>query len=202
MEDKLGKRLTTPDMEKLLGLYDHLGLPADVIFSLVGFCSERIAAQYGPGRRPTLRQIEQEDYAWARLGIFNQENAAAYIKKYQRGQEAIPQLMGLLGLGDRRPSPGEEKYLREWSEMGFDRNVIERAYDKTMLRCKELRWPYMNKILCSWHKKGLHTLAQVETGDRPTGEPTDRRRSGGDLQEDMAQMERFRQQLRAQKEGK
>ena len=35
-----------------------------------------------------------------------------------------------------------------------------------MLKCKELKWPYMNKILCSWHQKGLHTLAEVEAGDR------------------------------------
>ena len=34
------------------GLYDQVGLPADVIFLLVGFCAERTARQYGPGRRP------------------------------------------------------------------------------------------------------------------------------------------------------
>lgn len=204
VEDKLGKKLTTPDLEILLGLYDHLGLPADVIFSLVGFCMEKIAARYGPGRRPTLRQIEQEGYAWARHGIFDQESASAHIKKYQQTREAIPQLMALLGLEDRKPSPGEEKYLTAWSEMGFDRDVILKAYDRTVLRCKELRWPYMNKILDSWHKKGLHTLAQVEAGDRPAPERRrDSRRSAvGTVQEDMAQMERFRQQLREQKEGR
>lgn len=204
VEDKLGKKLTTPDLEILLGLYDHLGLPADVIFSLVGFCMEKIAARYGPGRRPTLRQIEQEGYLWARQGIFDQKSASAHIKKYQRTREAVPQLMALLGLEDRKPSPGEEKYLAAWSEMGFDSDVILRAYDRTVLRCKELRWPYMNKILDSWHRKGLHTLAQVEAGDRPAPERRrDSRRSAeGTVQEDMVQMERFRQQLREQKEGR
>lgn len=204
VEDKLGKKLTTPDLEILLGLYDHLGLPADVIFSLVGFCMEKIAARYGPGRRPTLRQIEQEGYLWARQGIFDQKSASAHIKKYQRTREAVPQLMALLGLEDRKPSPGEEKYLAAWSEMGFDSDVILRAYDRTVLRCKELRWPYMNKILDSWHRKGLHTLAQVEAGDRPAPERRrdSRRSAGGTVQEDMVQMERFRQQLREQKEGR
>ena len=204
VEDKLGKKLTTPDLEILLGLYDHLGLPVDVIFSLVGFCMEKIAARYGPGRRPTLRQIEQEGYLWARQGIFDQKSASAHIKKYQRTREAVPQLMALLGLEDRKPSPGEEKYLAAWSEMGFDSDVILRAYDRTVLRCKELRWPYMNKILDSWHRKGLHTLAQVEAGDRPAPERRrdSRRSAGGTVQEDMVQMERFRQQLREQKEGR
>lgn len=203
VEDKLGKKLTTPDLEILLGLYDHLGLPADVIFSLVGFCAEKTAARYGPGRRPTLRQIEQEGYAWARQGIFDQQSAAAHIKKYQRTREAVPRLMALLGLEGRKPSPGEERYLAAWSEMNFDSDVILRAYDRTVLRCKELRWPYMNKILESWHKKGLHTLAQVEAGDRPAPERRrdGRRGAGNTVQEDLARMERFRQQLREQKEG-
>ena len=36
VEKKLGKRLTTPDVGVLLGLTDYLGLPADVIYLLVG----------------------------------------------------------------------------------------------------------------------------------------------------------------------
>jgi len=207
VEEKLGKKLTTPDLAALLGLYDQLGLPADVIFLLVGFCTERTAAQYGPGRRPTLRQIEKEGYAWARQGLFSQESAAAYIRKYQKRREGLPLLMGLLRLGDRVPAPSEEKYLLAWSEMGFDNEVIELAYDKTVLKCKELKWPYLNKILCSWHQKGLHTLAEVEAGDRP-GSARNPRRSGNNMRpapaetakDDMARMEKYLQQLRREKE--
>lgn len=207
VEDKLGKKLTTPDLASLLGLYDQLGLPSDVIFLLVGFCTERTAAQYGPGRRPTLRQIEKEGYAWARQGLFSQESAAAYIRKYQKRREGLPLLMGLLRLGDRVPAPSEEKYLLAWSEMGFDNEVIELAYDKTVLKCKELKWPYLNKILCSWHQKGLHTLAEVEAGDRP-GSARNPRRPGNNMRpapaetakDDMARMEKYLQQLRREKE--
>lgn len=204
VEQLLGKKLSTPDLNILLGLYDYIGLPCDVIFLLVSHCTQRLQERYGEGRRPTLRQIEQEGYLWARQGIFDQKSASAHIKKYQRTREAVPQLMALLGLEDRKPSPGEEKYLAAWSEMGFDSDVILRAYDRTVLRCKELRWPYMNKILDSWHRKGLHTLAQVEAGDRPAPERRrdSRRSAGGTVQEDMVQMERFRQQLREQKEGR
>ena len=35
VERKLGKKLSTPDLGTLLGLYDYLGLPADVIYLLV-----------------------------------------------------------------------------------------------------------------------------------------------------------------------
>ena len=214
VEDKLGKKLTTPDLAVLLGLYDQLGLPADVIFLLVGFCTERTAAQYGSGRRPTLRQIEKEGYLWARLGLMTQESAAAYIKKYQRSREALPQMMRLLRLGDRTPSPSEERYLLSWSGMGFDPEALEAAYDKTILKCKELKWPYMDKILASWHQKGLHTLAEINAGDRPasgsrpasgappasgarpgTGQASDAAR------EDLARMEKYLKQMQRKKEG-
>lgn len=205
VEDKLGKKLTTPDLAILLGLYDQLGLPADVIFLLVGFCAERTALRYGEGRRPTLRQIEKEGYTWARLGLMTQESAAAYIKKYHRSREALPRMMRLLRLGDRPPVPSEEKYLLSWDGMGFADEVIELAYDKTVVKCKELKWPYMNKILCSWHEKGLHTLAEVEAGDRPSGKqaqprPT-RRDAGPSAKEDIARMEKYLQQLRREKEA-
>lgn len=208
VEDKLGKKLTTPDLAVLLGLYDQLGLPADVIFLLVSFCAERTAKQYGEGRRPTLRQIEKEGYTWARLGLMSQESAAAYIKKYHRSREALPQLMRLLRLGDRSPSPSEERYLLSWHGMGFAPEAIECAYDRTILKCKELKWPYMNKILCSWHQKGLHTLPEIQAGDRPaasrrggTQPPAPRRETGKAAQEDMARMEKYLQHLRSEKEG-
>ncbi len=201
VEEKLGKKLTTPDIAILLGLYDQLGLPADVIFLLVGFCAERTAQRYGEGRRPTMRQIEKEGYTWARLGLMTQESAAVYIRKYQRSRQALPRMMRLLRLGDRPPAPSEEKYLLAWEGMGFADEVIERAYDKTMLKCKELKWPYMNKILCSWHEKGLHTLEAVNAGDRPGRPAASRRDAEQSAREDMARMEKYLEQLRREKEA-
>ncbi len=198
VEEKLGKKLTTPDLAILLGLYDQLGLPPDVIFLLVGFCGERTVHRYGPGRKPTLRQIEKEGYTWARLGLMNQESAAAYIRKYQRSREALPRMMRLLRLGDRVPSPSEEKYLMSWDSMGFDDEAIELAYDKTVVKCKELKWAYMNKILMSWHEKGLHSVEQIQSGDRSEGRknPPGRQEAGRSAREDIARMEKYLQRLR------
>jgi DnaD/phage-associated family protein len=202
VEGRLGKKLTHPDTQILLGLYDFLGLPADVIYLLVGFCCERSAQQYGPGRRPTMRQIEREGYAWARMGLMTQESAAAHIKKVQQSQEKLPRLMALLGLGERRPSPSEEKYLMAWSEMNFEDGAIVLAYDKTILKCKELKWPYMNKILTSWHQKGLHTVKQVQEGDRPAPRRTEvRKPPEEEAKAEMQRMEKYLQQLRRQREG-
>lgn len=165
VERKLGKRLTTADLSALLGLYDYLGLPSDVIYLLVCHCAERTAARFGPGRRPTLRQIEREGYAWARMGIDNQGAAAEYLRQYARRQERVPQYMRVLGLGERIPSASEEKYLTAWQEMGFPPETVALAYDKTVLKCHELKWPYINGILKRWHEAGLHTPEEAEAGD-------------------------------------
>ena len=193
VEGRLGKKLTTPDLAILLGLYDQVGLPADVVFLLVSFCVEQMARRSGPGRRPTLRQIEREGYRWARLGLMDQESAAAYIRRRQRVYQALPRLMRLLHLGDRDPSPTEERYLAAWVEMGFEDEAVELAYDKTVVRCKELKWSYMNSILCAWHKKGLHNLEQIQAGDQRPGaarrrEPEES--AGEAARAEMARMER------------
>ena len=167
VEKKLGKKLTTPDIGVLLGLNDYLGLPADVIYLLVCHCAERVARRYGEGRRPTLRQIETEGYAWARMGIDTQAEAAAYLKKYAERQGALPRYMRALQLGDRPPVASEEKYLAAWQEMGFPPETVAIAYDKTVLKFHELKWPYCNGILKKWHEAGLHTPEEVLQKDRP-----------------------------------
>ena len=167
VEKKLGKRLTTPDVGVLLGLTDYLGLPADVIYLLVGHCMERIARKYGEGRRPTLRQIEKEGYAWARMGVDTQKAAVEYLQKYTERQGAIPQYMRALGLGDRLPVASEEKYLNAWQEMGFPPETMALACDKTVLKSHELKWPYCNGILKRWHVSGLHTPEEVQRADKP-----------------------------------
>ena len=167
VERRLGKKLTTPDIGVLLGLNDYLGLPTDVIYLLVCHCTEKLQRQYGTGRFPTLRQIEKEGYAWARLGIDTQKAAAEYLKKYIEKQESIPRYMRVLGLGDRLPVASEEKYLLAWQEMGFGPEAVALAYDKTILRCHELKWPYCNGILKRWHEAGLHTPEEIKASDRP-----------------------------------
>ena len=189
VERKLGKKLTTPDVAVLLGLTDYLGLPADVVYLLVCHCVERVQRRSGPGRRPGMKQIEKEGYAWARLGIDTQAAAAEYLRKYARRQDLLPRYMRALGLGDRFPSPSEEKYLLSWQEMGFAPEAVAIACDKTILKCHELKWAYCNGILRRWHEAGLHTEAEVRAGDKPAA----RRSPAASVpaQEDVAWMKKY-----------
>ena len=164
-EEKLGKRLKTADLQILAGLYDDLGLPADVIYLLVCHCVARSEERYGPGRRPTLRQIEKEGYRWAQLGLFDQESASRYLRDWNVRRSAMSRYMQVLGLGDRRPVESEERYITDWMDKGFPPETVALAYDKTVFYKKELNWRYLNGILRRWHENGWHTEEEVRQGD-------------------------------------
>ena len=164
-EEKLGKRLKTADLQILAGLYDDLGLPADVIYLLVCHCVARSEERYGPGRRPTLRQIEKEGYHWAQRGLFDQESASRYLRDWNARRSAMSRYMQVLGLGDRRPVESEERYITDWMDKGFPPETVALAYDKTVFYKKELNWRYLNGILRRWHENGWHTEEEVRQSD-------------------------------------
>ena len=129
------------------------------------------------------------------LKEMGRREAAEYLRRYALRQEALPGYMRVLQLGDRAPSASEEKYLSAWQEMGFEPEAVAIAYDKTVLRCHEFKWPYCNGILKKWHEAGLHTAQEIREKDHP---PRSREEtpaaSGGD------EMWKYVQQLRRDRE--
>ena len=183
-EEKLGKRLKTADLQILAGLYDDLGLPADVIYLLVCHCVARSEERYGPGRRPTLRQIEKEGYHWAQRGLFDQESASRYLRDWNVRRSAMSRYMQVLGLGDRRPVESEERYITDWMDKGFPPETVALAYDKTVFYKKELNWRYLNGILRRWHENGWHTEEEVRQSDS-------RKPSRREVKKDDSRMEKY-----------
>ena len=165
VEQQLGKKLRTADLQILAGLYDDLGLPADVIYLLVCHCVERAKRRWGEGRRPTLRQIEKEGYYWAQLGIFDQTSAAAYLKKWAQREEKSAAYMQALHLPQRQMVEAERRYIADWMEQGFPPETVALAYERTVFYKKDLNWRYLNGILRRWHENGWHTPEEVQQGD-------------------------------------
>ncbi len=185
VERSLGKKLTSRDLQILLGLYDELGLPAEVIYQLVAYCIQRCARSYGEGHRPTLRQIEKEGFIWARKGLVTLDAVSRYMKEVSRLQGKLPAMMAALGLGGRSPVPSEEEYLSRWIEWGFPPETVALAYDKTVLKCGELKWPYLNGILRRWQEQGLMTPELVQQENKPAAKRQDAPAQTGKAAEDM-----------------
>ncbi|MBQ7485741.1 MAG: DnaD domain protein [Oscillospiraceae bacterium] len=175
-EQKLGKRLKTADLQILAGLYDDLRLPPDVIYLLINYCIDRIERRFGPGRRPTLRQIEKEGYYWARLGLFDQKQAAQYLNEQSRKHSQTAAYLRVLQISGRAAVDSEERYIGEWIEKGYSPELVALAYDQTILYKKELKWGYLNAILRRWEENGWRTPEQVKNG---SGRGAPRARANG-----------------------
>ena len=161
----LGRNLNTEDLKILLSFLHYLGLPSEVVSVLVSFCKDR-ARMRGNLRAPSLRTIEKEAYHWAEQGIDTLESAAAYIQTQNNRYSQLYQLMDILQIRGRNLTPAEERFANAWMEMGFSKEVISMAYERTCLNTGGLNWNYMNKILTRWHESGFKTAEDIRTGDR------------------------------------
>ena len=161
----LGRSLNTEELKIILGFIRYLGLSGEVISVLVSYCKDR-ARQKGSPRNPSLRTIEKEAYRWAEQGIDTLEEAAAYIHQQNVSNSRLAALMRLLQIRGRSLTQAEEKYARSWLDMNLPEEVISLAYERTCINTGGLNWPYMNKILTSWHQAGLTTADAVRSGDR------------------------------------
>lgn len=183
----LGRALNTEDLKILLSFVHYLGLPTEVISVLVSFCKDR-ARQRGNLRAPSLRNIEKEAYNWAEQGIDTLEAAAAYIQTQNHRHSQLAQLMDTLQIRGRHLTPAEERLANSWLEMGFAREVIAMAYERTCLNTGGLNWAYLNKILVRWQEAGLKTAEQIRAGDRKPSGKTAARQLDADEQAAIARM--------------
>ena len=171
VQRRLGKVLSTADLKSLYTIYDYLALPPEVICLLVNWCAEEFRRKYGPGRMPRLSQIQREAFKWKRLGVDTAQAADSYLKKQALYRTREGELLRLLDLPPRPLVDKERKKAEAWIDMGFDDQVLRLAYEKTVYKKQKMDWDYMNGILCGWHKKNLHTLAEIEAGDAPRRRP-------------------------------
>ena len=154
---------------------------------MVSFCKDR-ARQRGNLRAPSLRNIEKEAYNWAEQGIDTLEAAAAYIQTQNHRHSQLAQLMDTLQIRGRHLTPAEERLANSWLEMGFAREVIAMAYERTCLNTGGLNWAYLNKILVRWQEAGLKTAEQIRAGDRKPSGKTAARQLDADEQAAIARM--------------
>ncbi len=161
----LGRALGGNDLRVIFGIYDHLGLPPEVILELLHFCAELCLWKYGESRRPTPRFLEKEAYAWANREILTLEQAEEYIRFRRARHSDLGRIREALHLSEF--SPTQEKDVNAWLEQGFGEEAIAIAADRTVTNTGALKWNYLSKILQSWHRKGLHSPAEILEKDPP-----------------------------------
>jgi len=201
----LGRLLNGNDLRLLFGIYDFLGLPAEVIMLLLNHCIEECALRYGPGRKPTMHFVETVAREWADQELITVEAAEEHLGRVRERRETLGRVKAVLQLGSRELTPTEGKYLRSWIDLGFGPEAIAEAYDRTVVSTGKLTWRYMDRILRSWDEKHLHTPEEIAAGDAPrrgaqqsAAPGADRR--GSSLDEKVAAMRRLNAHLKSRED--
>ena len=161
----MGRALSSNDLRVLFGIYDHLGMPPEVILELLHFCEELCRWKYGDSRRPSPRFLEREAYSWANREILTLEQAEEYIRLRRERHSDLGRIREALQLPSL--SATQEADINTWLEQGFGEEAIAIAADRTLTNTGALKWGYLRKILQSWQEKGLHSAAEIEAREPP-----------------------------------
>lgn len=161
----LGRMLSRADLKILYGIYNYLGLPAEVIIELIHYCLTEYRRRYGENKVPSLRFIEKEAYIWARNELMTLELAAGYISAMAQKREKHEIVKRSFGIYGRELSAGERKYIDSWLEEGFSLDILMLAYDRTVTNTGKLQWSYLNRILKNWKAQGLLSVDDIKEQD-------------------------------------
>lgn len=150
----LGRTLTEAQLRTLMNAYVNLGLPADVLIDLLTYLHRE-------RKTVTRRDIEEQAYLWADMGIFTAEAAAAFLSRREAEKPILQKMMCALDLAGREPAPDEYRYLSGFIRQGFDAEAVKLAKERMIARLGKFSWKYLAGIMESWHKKDLHTAAEI-----------------------------------------
>ena len=164
MERLLGKVFSDADLKSLYTIYDYLALPVEVIFMLGGYVVRSSRRQKGEAAPPPrMSEVKKEAFRWKRLGITTVERAEEFLRRQESVDQREWGVLSAVGVTQKRPAIDREReYINRWVGWGFSDEMIHLAYERTIFRKGQMNWPYVNKILESWHKSGFTTPQQVE----------------------------------------
>ena len=153
-----GRQMTQREMSILLEVYQNLNLPANVLGLLMGWCQE--------SGHFSIQNVEREAYRWHNQGVLTFPQASEHLESLRRRRTYEASVLRLLGQSGHPATETQKKCIEQWNAWGINRELLELAYDRTVMNCGQLNWKYLHKILESWHAQGFKTRQAVEKGDQ------------------------------------
>lgn len=159
-QTELAKPLTESDASLLISIVDWYGIKPEAAALMIHYCASKGNA--------SMSKIQKMAVQWSELGICTMEQAEAYISQQQQRTDTLNRISALLGISHRKLTESEQKAFLTWvDEYGYGDEMIQLAYEKTVNNTGKYALSYMNKILTSWHEKGLRTVLDIQSSDRP-----------------------------------
>ncbi len=158
VQEVFGRTLGYDGQSNLLVLYDHYGLPAEVIVMLCSYAKT-------VGKQGAIAYIMQMGKSWAEEGITDFDSASRKIGRLENAQKIWNQFRQLTGIENPKPTSKQSQFLELWiNDYLYDIDIIYYAYEKTVEKKGKISFSYMNGILRSWHESGYKTIDEIERG--------------------------------------
>lgn len=153
-EDVLGRMLSESQVRSLFLIYDHLGLPAEVIIELLSYLKRDRGAV-------TRRDIEREAYLWSDMGVYTYQQAQEYLARVEAEKPLMDAMFQAMHIVGREPAPAERQFVSACIEKGFPPDTVALAVRRMEQNIGKFSLNYLKKILLLWHEKGVHTVSEV-----------------------------------------
>ncbi len=153
-EKAFGTTLSESRVRSLFGIYDFLGLPAEVIIELVSYLKR-------DRDKLTKYDIEREAYLWSDMGIYTYQQAQDYLTRVEAMKPLIHAIYAVLQIVGREPSLQERNFAADCVKKGFPPEAVELACKRMQQHIGKHSLAYLQKILGQWDEKGVHTVAEI-----------------------------------------
>ncbi|MDE7363119.1 MAG: DnaD domain protein [Oscillospiraceae bacterium] len=145
--------LRNSDNQLIISLVDHHGLTVGVALMLLNYC-------FKAGKTSSAYiQTVAADWAAEEINTIELANARILSLERQNGiEERLREAMEM----NTKLSAKMKRFIKTWTDWGFDEQMIMLAYERTIDQIKEWKPEYANKILESWKDEGILSPAAAE----------------------------------------
>ncbi len=152
------KPLTQSEIKALYSFLDWYSFSYEVLLMLLEYCA-------ADEKTKNIKYMEAVAENWANDGITTVKMAEKIIKKKEKERIMVKKCAQMFGIS-RAFSDREIQYISEWTNtMGMSEAMIKEAYARTTINTGKLSFQYMNKILSTWAKDGIKSLAALKEAE-------------------------------------
>ena len=150
----LGRTIGYDTQAQLLMCCDYLGLPVPVVLMICEY-----ARSLGHSGIGYIVRIAEN---WAQEGILTLEAANERIAALEKRDKLWLAFSAAVHITNPTPSARMSGYLLHWSrDLGYSTDELVAAYYEMADHTGKFSPAYMDKVLSSWHEKGLKNIDQI-----------------------------------------
>lgn len=154
-QQAFGKIFNTGEIAIIAGMVDYLGLTPEYVLLLLTHCRSM--------EKRSLRYVEKMAVSLHDEGVHGARELEERLHNIEMMASATGRVRGIFGITSRALTAKEKEMIRRWvCEMGYDEQMLTRAYEMTVDAIGKASMPYANKILERWFADGYKTIADVE----------------------------------------